>query len=214
MSEPFDSLSVVCRPSSPRSVVSPMSIGRVCIQSRYASRTLSRSKPRWRRIERASVSAISLSSVGWPAMVWYRPPLASSRTPRGKSRAISVAILNSTCEPRLSPITWPSSTPCARSSHADFRGKPSTVRGSRRGSCSTRFQSYLASWRAACGAPAKTPLMRVTGFPCSTTSRASASSTTPFAAAMSAMPAATSYSLTPCIDTVATPSPAAMRAMR
>ena len=34
MSEPFDSLSVVCSPSKPRSVVSPMSIGRVCIQSR------------------------------------------------------------------------------------------------------------------------------------------------------------------------------------
>ncbi len=45
-------------------------------------------------------------------------------------------------------------------------------------------------------------------------SRPSASSTTPFAAAMSAMPAAMSYSFTPCTDTVATPSPAAMRAIR
>ena len=34
ISEPFDSLSLVCRPSSPRSVVAPMSSGRVVIHSR------------------------------------------------------------------------------------------------------------------------------------------------------------------------------------
>ena len=50
--------------------------------------------------------------------------------------------------------------------------------------------------------------------PCSTTSRPSASRFTPFAAAMSAMPAAMSYSFTLCVETVTTPSPAAMRAMR
>ena len=34
MSEPFDSLSVVCRPSSPRSVVTPTSTGREVIHAR------------------------------------------------------------------------------------------------------------------------------------------------------------------------------------
>ena len=44
ISEPFDSLSVVCMPSSPRSVVAPMSTGREVSHSRYASRTLSGTK--------------------------------------------------------------------------------------------------------------------------------------------------------------------------
>ncbi len=34
ISEPFDSLSVVCMPSRPRSVVAPTSTGRVCSHSR------------------------------------------------------------------------------------------------------------------------------------------------------------------------------------
>ena len=42
MSEPFDSLSPVCMPRSPRSVVAAMSTGRVVSHSRYASSALLR----------------------------------------------------------------------------------------------------------------------------------------------------------------------------
>ena len=69
ISEPFDSLSAVCMPRSPRSVVAPTSTGRVVIHSRYASSALSATNSPSATSERASASAISLSSVGWPAIV-------------------------------------------------------------------------------------------------------------------------------------------------
>ncbi len=93
-------------------------------------------------------------------------------------------------------------------------GKPRPTRGSRRGSFSSAVQSKRASCAAACGAPAKQPLTRRSEFPASTTSCPCASSTAPPAARTSAMPAATSYSFTLWVDTVAMPSPAAMRARR
>ena len=74
-------------------------------------------------------------------MVWYTPPSASARTPCGKRRAISAAALNSTSEPRLSPITWPSRQPCACASTASraLRGKPSATRAFSGGSFSQRL---------------------------------------------------------------------------
>ena len=71
ISEPFDSLSVVCSPSSPRSVVAPTSIGRVCSQLAIGVEDLVfRGIRLLEMMVRESISAISLSSVGWPAMVW------------------------------------------------------------------------------------------------------------------------------------------------
>ena len=125
-------------------------------------------------------------------------------------------VLNSTREPRLSPMTWPSSTPCARSSQADFFAE-SRARRAARGAAPAR-PAPSRTWRAAraaCGAPAKHAAhARHRSCPAAPPRAPRRRAPRRSPRAMSAMPAATSYSLTLCIDTVATPSPAAMRAMR
>ena len=140
ISEPFDSLSVVCMAEQAalgggadvdRARGQPFAVGVehfLGIDTRFRARCSApaRAPSRCRR------------SAGrrWCGTRRRRPARARRRERAARSRR---AALNSTSEPRLSPITWPSRQPCARASAAGraLRGKPSVTRASRRGSVSS-----------------------------------------------------------------------------
>ena len=115
ISAPFAWLSGLERPVNPAAMVAPQSKGSDSSQATYARRTSSRSYLPCSTSVRASASAISESSVGWPASVLQVPPSASSRTPSGYVPRIAWGVSNSTRLPSASPASCPSRQPCARS---------------------------------------------------------------------------------------------------
>src|SRR5208283_4872139 len=111
---PFAWLSVSGVPRRPLETVPPQSNGAEWNQKRYTLRASSESYRLSLTSIRASINAISESSVGCPASVPHVPPLASSRTPCGCLRQISCGVWNSTKPPKESPASWPSKHPWAR----------------------------------------------------------------------------------------------------
>ena len=99
-------------------MVAPQSNGSDSNQETYAFLRASGSYRPCSTSVRASVSASSESSVGWPANVSHVPPPAISRTPFGYRRRIALGVWNSTRPPGASPASCPSRQPCARASMA------------------------------------------------------------------------------------------------